>query len=139
MASLSTVVGKIAERAGTVGLRSVETVPDDVNPPACFVVIGDMDRTAFRLGSMSLPFELVVLTSSAVGRVAQQQLYDYANPDPDDSGSVWAAFETNPSHGLDGVDVKILRYRPLGIDEVAAYNYYGGAFGGVITLTAGAS
>ncbi len=135
--SLTDLAKAIAERAERV-IRTDYFVPDTINEPACFVNLGTIERQAMVMGVMEIDFELVVLTSKADARTGQLRLYELANPDRDDQGSLWWAFETNTGLGLAGTDVKLLRFRPLGIEEVAAYGYFGGAFEGVALITKGA-
>jgi hypothetical protein len=137
--SLEDLARAIATRAAQTGIRAEFFVPEDVQPPACFVNFGTIERQSFVMGIMDIEFELVVLTARADARTGQLAIYGFANPDWDDNGSLWAAFETDKDLGLTGVDVTLLRYRPLGIEEIAAYGYYGGAFEGRALITKGAS
>lgn len=135
-ASLTQIASAIETRCETVsGLRAYSYVPEDVQVPAAFVSFGTIERAGMILGTSKIPFELVILVSSAWDRSAMAKLYAFANPDATDSGSVWAAFDANESLSLTGVDVTLLRYRMLGVEEVAAYRYYGGVFEGVAQIT----
>lgn len=138
--SLNDLAEAIAVRTKQVPeLRAYAFVPNDIQPPAAFVVFGTIERQAMVMGVMEIAFELVVFVSTADDRSGQKLLHQFANPDRADSGSVWAAFETNKDLGLTGTDVTLLRYRPLGTDEIAAYGYIGGAFEGIALITKGAS
>lgn len=134
--SLTQLASAIETRCETVsGLRAYSYVPEDVQVPAAFVSFGTIERSAMVLGTSEIPFELVVLVSSTWDRSAMAKLYAFANPDATDSGSVWAAFDANETLSLSGVDVTLLRFRFLGVEEIAAYRYYGGAFEGVALIT----
>jgi hypothetical protein len=128
VASLPDIAEGIAATAAMVpGLRMVDHVPSDLNPPAGFVTLVETVEDTFGLGSMASTFELVVLVSLASERVGQRALLEYA----DNSGtrSVWAVFASEPDLGLsDGTNARIAGYRTLGIEEIAGYGYYGGAF-----------
>lgn len=126
------IVNRAAERCG---VRPYPEVPGDINVPAVFVVFPGIERGSFGIGVAELEFELIVFVSRADQRGGQRALYGLVNPDPNDQGSLWAAFEDDRDLGLTGVNVALIRYRPLGIDEVAAYGYFGGAFEGLASIT----
>lgn len=123
----------VAVKNGT-GLRSYGYIPADVQSAACIVSVKQIDRQTMVMGSFAMPFELVVLVPRADDRAGQFNLYEYVSfTGPK---SVWQVFEGADPLGL-GCDAKVLGYRPLGIEEVAAYGYFGGAFD-LIVLPRGA-
>jgi hypothetical protein len=141
MASLSEVAAGIAATVkAATGLRTYEFVPEDLNPPALMLVLSDVERASFKLGQMQVRIDAVLFTQSASDRAGQAKQSEYASWDT--VRSVWLALDTNGDLGLvdgDGepdTDAKVLRYRPLGIEEVAAYSYYGGVFE-ILAITKG--
>lgn len=136
MADLVSIADGIAETIEqATGLRALGYVPEDVNPPMMFVVPPEVDRSTFARGQMELRLEVVVFTSRAVDRVGQQAILEYASfTGPK---SVWKAVDDRKDLGLTGTDAAVLRFRPLGIEEVAAYGYFGGAFE-LLIITEGA-
>lgn len=118
------------------GLRCFPFLPSDVNPPACVLLLGAADRTAFRLGSGALPFEAHVYVSTTSDRSAGKHLYEYVSWTG--TRSMWNALEQKKDLGLSGCDAAVLRYRPVGLEEIAVYGYLGGIFDILVTTTAGA-
>lgn len=107
------------------GLRCYPYLPADVQSPACVVSVGRIERQTMQMGSMVTPFELIVLVPRADDRAGQFKLYDYVSFDG--PRSVWAALESDNPLGL-GCDAKVIAYRPLAVEEIAAYGYFGGSF-----------
>lgn len=116
------------------GLRCYPFLPSDVNPPACVLVLGPAERSAFKLGSAFLTFEAHVYVSTTSDRAAGKHLYEYASWTG--SRSMW--FLDNHDLGLANVAASTLRYRPVGLEEVAIYGYLGGIFDITVATTAGA-
>lgn len=118
------------------GLRCFPFLPSDVNPPACVLVLGPAERSAFKLGSAFLTFEAHVYVSTISDRAAGKHLYEYASwTGP---RSMWTALEDTPDLGLSDCNAAVLRYRPVGLEEVAVYGYLGGIFDITVATTAGA-
>lgn len=133
--NLAEVADALAETIkNATGLRAYAYIPANIQTPACIVSVGRIERSTMVMGSMDMPFELVVLVDRADDRAGQLKLYEYVSFDG--PKSVWQAFESADPLGL-GCDAKVTGYRPLGIEEVAAYGYFGGAFD-VIVLPRGA-
>src|ERR1043166_8928458 len=109
--------------APVTGLRAYDYVPEDINPPCAIVQLVDIDRGAFVRGMMELRFDVTVLVQKASDRAGQSNIYSFA-----DSASVWNTLGANKVLGLSGVDAATIHFRALGMDEVAAYGYYGGTF-----------
>lgn len=136
MATIGEVADGLAQTISTAtGLRTVDYIPEDINPPVLFLALASsIERGAFQRGQMELMFDAVIFTSRAVDRVGQKLLYEYASFSGD--LSVWKAVDDDNDLGLTGTNAAVLRYRPLGIDEIAGYGYFGGAFE-IMVLTAG--
>jgi len=122
--------------ASGTGLRCFSYVPDDLNPPALFISLGELERGAFRMGQMEIRVEAALFVSRASDRAGQKSENTYAGWGT--AQSVWNAVDDTPGLGLNDTNAAVLRYRPFGIDEVAAYGYYGGVFE-ILILTAGAT
>lgn len=106
------------------GLRATDYIPESISPPAAIVNLTEIHPGTFGDETMDVTLDLVVLVART--RAGQQQLQAYQSTTSTDS--VWAAVRANPTLGLSGVNAAILRYRSLGIEEIAAYGYVGGAF-----------
>ena len=137
MATASQIASGIAGVIDNItGLRVYSYVPEDIQPPACILAIGEVAPETMARGFVSYPFEATVLVSKASDRVGQSNLYDYVSFTG--TNSLWAAFTDNNTIGLsDGTRATVMRYRPLGIEEIAAYGYFGGTFT-IQVLTPGA-
>lgn len=117
------------------GLRAYDYVPEDINPPCAVVVLGEIERGAFSRGMMEVRFDVAVFVARGSDRAGQAALNEYADPSSSVSDSIWNKLDSNKSLGLSGVDAAVLRYRPFGIDEVAAYGYFGGVFEILVLVT----
>lgn len=123
---------KITEQTG---LRGVSWVADNVNPPMFMLAPGDITRGAMVMGQMEFTVYVTVLTSRIDDKAGQFKLFEYVDFTSDKS--VWQALEAADPLGLGDTDAKVMRYRPLGAEELAAYNYFGGTFE-VAVVTEGA-
>lgn len=130
MDGLSTVIDAAA------GLRCYSYVPEDLNPPAVFLSLGEIERGAFKMGQMELRIDAALFVSRASDRAGQKQMNTFATWGT--TASVWKAVDDTPGLGLADTNAAVLRFRPFGIDEVAAYGYFGGVFE-ILVLTAGAT
>ena len=136
MSSIREVADGIASViAEGTGLRTFGYVPEDINPPLVFLALGPIERGAFSMGQMEFTVEAALFTSKASDRAGQQSAYEFASWD--NVKSVWDAMNANKSLGLSDTDCAVLRYRPLGVEEIAGYGYFGGVFE-ILVLTAGA-
>lgn len=135
MSSLADVAEALADTLAATGLRVNAYIPESPNPPEIFLNLGPVERDAFVMGSMQVPFDAVLLVPTSSARIGQRLLYDHASFTG--TKSVWKAVNDTPSLGLADTNAAVLRYRPLGIEEVAAYNFYGGVFE-ILVLTEGA-
>ena len=122
--------------ASATGLRCFSYVPEDVNPPALVVSLGEIERGAFRMGQMEIRVEAGLLVTKASDRAGQKQENTFAGWGA--VQSVWNAVDDTPGLGLADTNAAVLRYRPFGIEEVAGYGYFGGVFE-ILILTAGAT
>lgn len=132
MATIREIATGIADLASRLdGIQAFGFVPDSVQAPAAFVRWTSTDEDSFGLGSMTVKFDLVFVTSRTT-EVGQYQLYEFASHTGDQS--VWQLVDQNRDLGLtDGTDASVTGARSLGVEEVAAYGYYGAAF--EITVT----
>ena len=137
MATIAQVAAGLASVLDDVpGLRVVTFVADDVNPPVAILHLLEVEPETMGRGISTLTWEATVLVSRAVDRVGQEALYDYASLAG--TNSVWAAVGHNNTLGLpDGTQATVMRYRGLGLEELAAYGYYGGVFEIAVTTPAG--
>jgi len=124
--------------ASATGLRAFSYVPEDLNPPALVISLGPMERGAFHMGQLDINVNAALLVSKASDRAGQKQENTFANWGT--AQSVWKALDDTPGLGLAAAktDAKVLRYVPFGIEEVAAYGYFGGIFE-IAIVTAGAA
>lgn len=136
MSDIVTIVEAAAEQlTEATSLRGYSYVREDVNPPCFVLALGEIERGAFTMGQLEFELFVTVLAPRSSDRAGQFKLYEYVNPTG--SKSVWQAFEDADPLGLGDTDIKVLRYRPLGVEEIAAYGYFGGTFTAAV-LTAGA-
>jgi hypothetical protein len=127
MASVQEVLDALATQINTAtGLRAYGYVPDDASPPFIFMSLGLIDRGAFRMGQMEFQIDAALFVSKASDRVGQQSAFSFASWGT--VPSVWNAIDDTPGLGLSGTNAAVLRYRPLGIEEIAGYGYFGGVF-----------
>jgi hypothetical protein len=132
----------LTEFVRAVGQRYRDVIPDlsvyDIPPgnpvcPAGIVIPPVIDyRQAMRVGVIRFDFEVVLLVSSAAIE-HQYSLFEYL--DWQGRGSVFRAVEIDPTLGLENVDCKAMGARPLGLEEVAAFNAYGAAVQHVAAIT----
>jgi len=129
MASVAEIAEALADQLAQVtGLRATDYVPESLNPPAAFVNVTEIAEGTFGYETVTVNLDLVVLVSRASARSGQGTLYEYM--DPRGPKSVTAAVM---SLGRDDIQVESCKYRSLGIEEIAAYGYIGGAFETVVT------
>jgi hypothetical protein len=117
------------------GLRTTEFIKDQMSPPFAMVGVPEIPdyHGAFRSGSMTISPRVYVFVSSVVDRIGQTALAGYANPTGDQS--IKTALEADNALGGVVAQVVVKSFRPLGAEEMGAFNYYGGVFDLMIVAT----
>lgn len=128
MATISAGIAALASTVTAGGLRCTPHAPDTIEPPASFCVLTEITEATLDLQSMTYTVDVVVLVSAAADRAGQLKLYELV--EPTGVSSVWRALDNAPTLGLtaDNTRAWITGYRSLSVEEVAAYQFYGGAF-----------
>lgn len=100
-ATVSEISGALANSLTLInGLRVVQYVPDQINPPVAYVAINDVTyHRAFGGGNAIHNYTITVIVGRANERTAQGQLDDFLSYDG--ARSVRAAIELDPT--LDGL------------------------------------
>ena len=127
MATIGQVAEALARVVGNAtNLETTDHVPGDFNVPALFVGLNRLKVQTMSLGSVDIWFDLVVFTSRTTDREGQLELYEYLSVTGQKS-IVKAVFD-NTTLGLTGTSASPVsdESRALGIEEVAAYGYFGG-------------
>jgi len=83
-------------------------------------------RATMRRGVYEMQVGILVLTSTAVDRVGQRKMLDYASQTG--PKSIRAAVEADETLGGTCQTSYLESFRPLGIEEVGVINYFGGLF-----------
>lgn len=128
MVDIQTIRDKINANLATIpGLRTVENVPDIVNPPAAVVSLDTIEYDGtFQNNLTTLNFTIFVVVSRASERMAQRKLNQFVAP----SGqySVKAAVESNRS--LDGTvaDLRVRSVNNIGSLELDTQEYMAAEF-----------
>jgi hypothetical protein len=117
------------------GLRTTEFIKDQMSPPFAMVGVPEIPdyHGAFRSGSMTISPRVYVFTSAVVDRIGQAKLSEYANPTG--ASSIKTALESDNTLGGVVAQVVVKSFRPLGAEEMGAFNYYGGVFDLMIVAT----
>lgn len=137
MSTLQEVLDGLATTiSNATELRCFSYVPEDVNPPALVLSLGELERGAFCMGQIEIRVNAGLLVTRSSDRAGQQQENTFAGWGT--VQSVWNAVDDNPGLGLTDTNAAVLRYRPFGIEETAGYGYFGGVFE-ILILTAGAT
>lgn len=126
MRTLSEVMaGLAATLQSTLSLTIEDHVPGSPVVPGGFLVITSMTEGSFGRGSMDLEIDAVILTPTTNALTGQHSLYLLVDP----AAGLWTALDGEAKQlGLDDtVDARFGTFRSLGIEEIAAYGYYGGA------------
>lgn len=125
----------VEARAETVGLRSDSEASGSIMPPWLLVTVPPVPsyRASFNRGTVQITgWPLYLFTSTQVDRVGRRKLAEYLSwSDSTDTNSFVKALEDERTLGGVVSDLLVDSSRPLGQDEVAGINY----FGGVIMLT----
>lgn len=131
MANESDIVSGLMKTLNlATGLRATDFIPESISPPATFVKVNRI--TPATLGGDGFDYEVDLVVLVTRSRAGQEQLKAYRSKTGPQS--VWAALAANKGIGLtDGTEAIIQDYRDLGIEEIAAYGYMGGAFETVVT------
>ncbi len=133
MESIRSVMEAIASQLSNVtGIRAQDTVPNKIEPPALFLNLTSSRPGTFGADSLDIEIDVVAFVSSNVER-NQRLLYDYVTVGGE--LSIFDALASDPTFGLDGVSGSVGEFRNLGIDEIAAYNLYGGAISLAVSIT----
>jgi hypothetical protein len=132
MATLAQIMQGIEGRLATIsGLRVSDTIPGQINPPQAVVGVPTIETYQAGLNPHERPSlapTITILVSSAMDRVGQLQLAEYA--DPTGPRSIPAAIQADSSLGgvIGRGGCLVVRFDPLGIEEVGLIGYYGGRF-----------
>jgi hypothetical protein len=127
--SIRQVLTAIETRLATIdGLRVLDYVPGQINPPQAIVMCPPVPSYPVGYGDRRpiLQPVVTVLVSAAVDRVGQLALADYA--DPDGATSIPAAIAADRRLGGVVGDCQVLSFDPLTYEEVGALGYFGGKF-----------
>ena len=110
------------------GLRTYDYVPEDLNPPAAVPVWRESTPETMGRGKVTHLVNLYVLVSSASDRSGQLRLAEYVAFTG--ANSIWVAFGHNNDLDIAGgqTTATLESVRALGLEEVAAYGYYGAVF-----------
>lgn len=118
-----------AQVAPAIEDRCYDHVPGSANYPVAFLMPPAVESEGLSSDTLTLAFELVVLVS-AFDHARAPLLFPYMEPSGDQS--IRARIQDNRSLGFDDVDINPGDWRPLGLEEMAAYN----AFGAAMTIVA---
>lgn len=134
MTTLLDVAKGLRDRLATIaGLNAYDHSAANPEFPAAVVIPPEIDyRLAMRVGALRLDFEVLLLVGAAVHE-NQKALFEYL--DWTGPRSVLRAIDAQPGLGLTGVDAKALTARPLGLEEVNAYQAFGGSIAVVVAIT----
>lgn len=128
---------EVVEAMGTAlrtiaGLRVTEYVPDQPNLPAAWIVPPDINyHQAFQGGLKQFDVTVALFVAmNGTDRVRAKQLLRYV--DATGAESIPAVLQAKDANDLylsaTCQSVMVTRFRPLGIEEIAATQMYGGAF-----------
>lgn len=123
------VVEGIAAALGPIPkLRVEEMFEGDINPPVAVVGLPTVNTyySSMARGHFELEPTITVFTSQVVNRVGQNLLAEYANPSG--SMSIRAAIDADKTLGGRVSDATVTQFRPLDLEEYAAFGYFGGVF-----------
>lgn len=131
------VVEGIDARLATIAELNHFPYPPASPPfPCAFPVTPPINyRETYRSGVITLRFDIVVMEGTSAGHEQQLQLYEFLDWAGD--RSVFQAFDADPTLGLgDKVDAKIVgESRPLGLEEIAAYEAFGASLPLLVAIT----
>jgi len=136
VSTIAAVNTALAAVLDDTGLRVYEYVPEDLNPPALFLALNSVTRGTMARGTMILDYEAVVFVSRASDRAGMAKVYAYLDPSSVEPKSVWAALDENRALGRSDCDATVSTGRILGIEEQAAYGYFGVVFDIQVLTTA---
>lgn len=130
MAGLVDIMAALEARLATIsGLRVTDTAPGQINPPQAIVGVPTVDEYVVGLNPYQRPQfnpTVTVLVSSAVDRVGQLKLAAYA--DFQGAESIPAVIAAEPTLGGTCGGCQVVRFDPLGYEEVGLIGYWGGRF-----------
>lgn len=122
MAGIETVLDTID------GLHASDVKPEQITPDAAIVGVPPISsyEEAFGRGKAMLQPTITVLTSTGLDRSGQLRLARYLSL----SGqwSIHAALEADRTLGGAAEDAQLVSFRPMGIEDVGRFGYFGGVF-----------
>lgn len=132
--TLSQIMTGLKDRLATIsGLQTTDFIADTATPPAAMVAVPDIPsyRATFGRGQVELEFLIYVFVGRQLDSTGQAALAGYASWTG--ANSIPLAIEGDRSAGsqtLGGIvnDCTVTSFRNLNMDEVAAYNFFGGEF-----------
>lgn len=135
MSTLTQIVGGLKDQLATIdGLAVYEFVPGSVAEyPVALIIPPTVDyQQAMSAGVARMELEVVLLVS-AFEAEHQTHLFEYLDVTGD--RSVRAAVAADNTLGLTDVDCVVMSSRPLGLEEIGAYNAWGASFQILIAYT----
>jgi len=129
VSTIEDVMSGISTALRTItNLRVEELFEGDINPPVAVVGLPTVTtyHSSMARGHFELEPTITVFTSQVVNRVGQLTLAGYANPSG--ATSVRAAIEADKTLGGKVSDCTVQGFRPLDLEEYAAFGYFGGIF-----------
>lgn len=134
MIELPALLAAIAGQLKTeIGLRARDHVAESYNPPEAFLALTSLEEGSFGLGSLDVGLDVVLLVPSVDAKTGQHLLYEYLSATG--PKSLFGAVAANDSFGLSGVSSRFGAFRFLGIEEIAAYGYFGCALPLLCTIS----
>lgn len=135
--TLEQIVAGIKTRLQTIAALNVYDHPPAAPPfPCVFPIPPTIDyRLTMRTGVISLQFEITVMVGQSAGHEQQLSLYPYLDWQGDQS--IFVALEADKTLGLgDKVSAAVNGpARPLGLEEVGAYEAFGASIPFLVAIT----
>lgn len=134
MTTLTAIVNGLEARLRTIPRLSVyDHVPGGIDPPAAVIMPPAIDyQQAMKHGAVRFDLEVQLYVGSFE---SDHQLHLFPYLDVTGDRSVVAAIEGDRSLGFDDVDVAVMSARPLALEEIAAYGYWGASFQLLVAYT----
>lgn len=108
-------------------LDVVDYVPDNLVPPCAFILPPVIrPNLAMGRGLIQLEAQVIIVVSKTIDADSQKALIEYMSTSG--ARSVDARIFGTPALGLAGTSANTEEIRPLGVEEAAAYGYYGCAW-----------
>lgn len=119
--------GLKANLATITGLRTTDTVPDNVNPPMAVVLPQSISYDdAFNRGMQTYTFAVLVIVHRASERTAQNSLDTYVSSTG--SNSIKLAIESDKTLNGKAFDVRVTDVRNYGDITIGEVNYLSAEF-----------